>query len=196
MDNTPTAQASETAEERTARHLRVLAELAEIQMAVARATQKEALDAPAPGVDYCQRIAIVSRSVRLTVLLEDKLSRPRAEPKALMSVEEWHRRRVGLAVAAAIQETAESAEESHRRCAETLERLEQPELVETIDAWPAEIAVARLCRMYGLPLEVRRWLDEADDLLEDEEAEEPVDDRPAASPGRRSAARRKPPDTG
>jgi hypothetical protein len=136
----------------------------------------------------------------LTVLLEDKLSRPRAEPKAPMSVEEWHRKRVRLAVMAAIQETAESAEESaeeyHRRCAETLERLEQPEQVETIDAWPAEIAVARLCHKYGLPLDVGRWLYEADDLLDDEmELEE---DRSAASPGRGSATRRRPraPDTG
>ena len=147
MDKVQTAQASETAEERTARHLRLMARAAEIQMAVIEATGTEAVEAPQPGVDYCTRIAVITRSLRLTVLLEDKLSRPRQEPKAMMSVEAWHRRRVRLAVVAAIHETAESAEESHRRCAETLERLEQPEQVETIDSWPAEIAVARLCHM-------------------------------------------------
>ena len=32
-----------------------------------------------PAADYCQRIATVSRAVRLTLLLKDKLSRQEAE---------------------------------------------------------------------------------------------------------------------
>ncbi|MGO4724111.1 MULTISPECIES: hypothetical protein [unclassified Inquilinus] len=189
---TPKAEAAPQGE-RAERHLRVLAELAEIQMAVARATQKEAMETPQPGVDYCARIATVSRAVRLTVLLEDKLSRPREGPRAVVPLKDWHRRRVSLAIASAIHETAESA--VYRRCAETLERLEEPELAEKVDGWPAGLAVAQLCRMYGLPLEVQRWLDEADDLLAKEEEPAPVD-RTAASPGRRAAGRRNPPDTG
>lgn len=42
-------------------------------------TQQEALQAPQPGIDYCQRIAIASRVVRLTLLLKDKLSRQEEE---------------------------------------------------------------------------------------------------------------------
>jgi hypothetical protein len=183
-------------EERAARHLRLLARAAEIQMEVMEATRDEAVKTPQPGIDYCQRIAVAARSLRLTLLLEDKLSRPRDEPKAVMPVRDWHRRRVSLAIAAAIHETAESADELYRRCAETLERLEEPELAEKVDGWPAGLAVAQLCRKYGLPLEVQRWLDEADDLLAEEEpapANRPADPpEPRAAPGRRRRA----PDTG
>ena len=41
-------------------------------MEVAEATRTEAVEAPQPGVDYCARVAGVARSVRLTLLLEDK----------------------------------------------------------------------------------------------------------------------------
>ncbi len=201
MDKTQTAQTSQAPaapqEERAARHLRLLARAAEIQMEVMEATRDEAVKTPQPGIDYCQRIAVAARSLRLTLLLEDKLSRPREEPKAVMPVKDWHRRRVSLAIAAAIRETAGSADEVYRRCAETLERLEEPELAEKVDGWPAGLAVAQLCRKYGLPLEVQRWRDEADDLLAEEEEPAP-DARPADPPEPRAAPgrRRRAPDTG
>ncbi|WP_225764452.1 hypothetical protein [Inquilinus sp. Marseille-Q2685] len=185
-------------EERAARRLRVLDRLVEIGLEIAEATRTEAVEAPQPGVDYCQRFAVVARAVRLTVLLEEKLSRPDAEAEARLarlSVKDWHRHRVKLAVAAAIREETGTSEETHRRCAETLERLEQPELAEMIDRWPAEIVVARLCRMFGLPPKVERWLDDADNLLEDEEP--PPEDLLGMPPGKRpDARRRRPPDTG
>ena len=175
-------------EERTARRLRVLDRLVEIGMEIAEAARTEAVEAPQPGVDYCQRYATAARAVRLAVLLEEKLSRPDAEAEARLarlSVKAWHRNRVKLAMAAAIKAETESPEEVYPRCAETLERLEQPELAEMIDRWPAEIVVARLCRMFGLSPKVERWLDDADALLEDEEplpedlAEMPASRRPA-----------------
>ena len=74
MPDSPAAPREERAAD-----LCVVAELVEIQMSIARATQQEALQTPALGVDYCQRIATVARSVRLTLLLKDKLSgRPRS----------------------------------------------------------------------------------------------------------------------
>ncbi|MDR6292142.1 hypothetical protein E9232_004680 [Inquilinus ginsengisoli] len=190
MNKTQTAQTPEAPAapegERAARHLRLLARAAEIQMEVMEATRTEALGASQPGVDYCGRLAVLARSLRLTLLLEEKMARPREEPGAAVPVKDWHRRRVSLAIASAIRETAESADEVYRRCAETLERLEEPELAEKVDGWPAELAVAQLCRMYGLPLEVQRWLDEADDLLAKEEEPAPVD-RPADPPEPRAA---------
>src|SRR5688572_16107333 len=83
MDKAQTDLGSETpaapAEERAARRLRVLARLTEIQMDVAEAARTEAVEAPQPGVDYCARVAGIARSVRLTLLLEDKMSRPSEE---------------------------------------------------------------------------------------------------------------------
>ncbi|MGK9168365.1 hypothetical protein KXR53_18785, partial [Inquilinus limosus] len=61
----PAPEAPAAPQEERAADLRVLAELVEIQMSIARATQQEALQAPQPGVDYCQRIATASRAVRL-----------------------------------------------------------------------------------------------------------------------------------
>jgi hypothetical protein len=43
-------------EERAARHLRLLARAAEIQMEVMEATRCEALDEPQPGVDYASAL--------------------------------------------------------------------------------------------------------------------------------------------
>jgi hypothetical protein len=60
-------EASAAPQEERAADLCVVAELVEIQMSIIRATQQEALQAPQPGVDYCQRIATVSRAVRLTL---------------------------------------------------------------------------------------------------------------------------------
>ena len=48
-------------EKERAADLCVLSELVEIQMSIARATQREALQAPQPGVDYCQRLATIAR---------------------------------------------------------------------------------------------------------------------------------------
>ncbi len=51
-------------------------------MEVAEAARTEAVEAPQPGVDYCARVAGIARSVRLTLLLEDKMSRPSEDAAA------------------------------------------------------------------------------------------------------------------
>ncbi|OWJ65180.1 hypothetical protein [Inquilinus limosus] len=180
----------------------MLAELVEIQMSIARATQQEALQAPQPGVDYCWRIATVARSVRLTLLIKDKLSqqvveRRKAAAKREAAQEDFHDLRVKLAMLAAASEVSKDNEEIARRVAEMRERLERPEVVELIEASRAPVAVAALCRRWGFPVRVERWLEMADEAMEqlgflpDEDDE---DDPPAP----RSATGRKPPapDTG
>ena len=189
-------------EERTA-DLRVLAELVEIQMSIARATQQEALQAPQPGVDYSQRIATVSRAVRLTLLLKRKLANERDERRKAAAQreaaqEDWHALRVQLAMMAAAYEASEDADEVDRRSAEMHERLERPEVVELIEASRAEVAVAALCRRWGYPVQVERWLEMADEAMEhlgflpseDDPPEDPSEPR-STTPGRRKS-----PDTG
>jgi len=207
MNNAQTdqSQASSPAEEGD---LCVLSELVEIQMSIARATQQEALQAPQPGVDYCQRIATVSRAVRLTLLLKAKLSQQAREKRKAAAQreaaqEDWHALRVKLAMMAAVHEVSEDGDEVDRRAAEIDERMERPEVVELVEASRAEVVVAALCRRWGYPVQVERWLEMADEALEtlgfipseDGEDDPPADKpkpRPAA-PGRRKP---KPPDTG
>jgi hypothetical protein len=199
-------EASAAPQEERAADLCVVAELVEIQMSIARATQQEALQAPQPGVDYCQRIATVARSVRLTLLLKDKLSqqvveRRKAEAKREAAQEDFHDLRVKLAMLAAAYEVSKDNEEIARRVAEMRERLERPEVVELIEASRAEVAVAALCRRWGYPVRVEQWLEMADEAMEQlgflpSDEDDPPEDAPkprSAAPGRRKP---KPPDTG
>ncbi|MGL4966011.1 MAG: hypothetical protein ACRC67_32620 [Inquilinus sp.] len=199
-------EAPPTPQEERAADLCVLAELVEIQMSIARATQQEALQAPQPGVDYGQRIATISHSVRLTLLLKRKLADERAErrkaaAKREAAQEDWHALRVKLAVLAASYESSKDAEEVDRRSTEVCERVEQPEVAELIEASRAEVAVAALCRRWGYPVQVERWLEMADEALEDLgflPSEDGEDDEDPPKPGPAGAGRRKPnpPDTG
>ncbi|WP_342239447.1 hypothetical protein [Inquilinus sp. OTU3971] len=181
----------------------MLAELVEIQMSIARATQQEALQAPQPGADYCQRIATVARSVRLTLLLKDKLSRQvverrKAAAQREAAQEDFHDLRVKLAMLAAAYEVSKDNEEIARRVAEMRERLERPEVVELIEASRAPVAVAALCRRWGLPVRVERWLEMADEAMEQLGFLPNDDDPPADPPKPRPASGRRPkkPDTG
>ena len=206
MDKAQTDSNSETPAALAAEgDLRVLAELVEIQMSIARATQQEALQAPALGADYCQRIATVARSVRLTLLLKDKLSRQvderrKAAAKREAAQEDFHDLRVKLAMLAAAYEVSKDNEEIARRVAEMRERLERPEVVELIEASRAPVAVAALCRRWGLPVRVERWLEMADEAMEQlgfippQDGEDPPADPPKPRPA--SGRRPKPPDTG
>ena len=207
MDKAQTDSNSEAPaapQEERAADLRVLAELVEIQMTIARATQQEALQAPALGADYCQRIATVSRAVRLTLLLKDKLSRQeqerrKAAAKREAAQEDFHDLRVGLAVMAAASEVSEDAEEEDRRTTEIYEQLERPEVAELIEASRAEVAVAALCRRWGYPVRVEQWLEMADEAMEHYGFLPPkdgADDEDPPEPRSAAPGRRKPPDTG
>jgi len=206
MDKTQTDQGLDPAaapEEERAADLRVLSELVEIQMSIARATQREAVQAPQPGVDYCQRIATVARAVRLTLLLKRKFAGERDEmrkaaAKREAAQEDWHKLRVQLAMMGAAYETSEGAEEIERRTAEMQERVERPEVVELIEASAAEVAVAALCRRWGYPVQVERWLEMADEAMEELGFIPPVDgedDEDPPEPRSASGRRPKQPDT-
>ncbi|MGO1080784.1 hypothetical protein [Inquilinus sp. CA228] len=210
MDTAQTDSISEApaspAEERTARHLRMLARAADVHMEIIEATRTEAVEAPQPGVDYGQRIAVITKSLRLTLLLEDKFAhhrdeRRKAAAKREAAEEDWHALRVKLAMLAAAYESSEDPEEVQRHAAEVCERVEQPEVAEFIEASRAEVAVAALCRRWDFPPNVKRWLEMADVAMEHLgflPSEDGEDDPPKDTPEPRSAGSRRPksPDTG
>ena len=184
--------------------LRVLDRLVEMGMEIAEATRAEAVEAPQPGVDYCQRFAVAARAVRLTLLLKDKLSRQAQEKRKAAAryeaaQEDWHGLRVQLAMMAAAYEVSEDGEEAEGRAAEMHERLERPEVVEFIEASRPEVAVAALCRRWGYPVQVERWLEMADEAMEELgflPSQDGEDDEDPPEPRSATSARRKPPDTG
>ena len=193
-------------EERTARHLRLLARAADIHMEVMEATRTEAVEAPQPGVDYGKRIDVIAKSLRLTLLLEDKFAHHRDERRKAAvqreaAQEDWHALRVKLAMLAAAYESSEDGEEVQRRATEMCERVEQPEVAELVEACRPEVAVAALCRRWGYPVQVERWLEMADVALEELGflPSKDGEDDPEDAPEPRSAAsnrRPRPPDTG
>jgi hypothetical protein len=173
MDKPQTAQTAEAApqEERVARHLRLLARAAEIQMEVMEATRDEAVKTPQPGIDYCQRIAVASRSLRLTLLLEDRFSRPPEEGKTRSAEPAGRaspRLRALMAVAAANYhgvETEAQETKARARFGDIRELFERPDVVELVETCPAPAAVARLCRGLGLPEDTEAWLTVGDMTL-------------------------------
>jgi hypothetical protein len=212
-DPAPNPQADPD-QDRATRRDRVLARLVEIQMEVAEATRTEAVERPVAGVDYCGRLAVIARSVRLTLLLEEKASQEREEqeeqdldmahpPPAGMDPS-WHHLRVKLAVAGAIYAGSATEAEAARRCKEAYERMDRPEQVEMIERCPAPVAVLRLCRRFGLPPEIERWLAMGDDVLKGKGAipdpKGPVPNPATGGPPRPRPAGysrpRPPPDTG
>ena len=140
----------------------------------------------------------------MTLLLKEKFAgqrdeRRKAAAKREAAEEDWHALRVKLAMLAAAYEVSGDQEEVERRATEVCERVERPEVVELIEASRAPVAVAALCRRWGYPVQVERWLEMADEAMEHlgflpsedgEDDEDPPEPRSAAS------ARRKPPDTG
>jgi len=141
--------------------------------------------------------------VRLTLLLKGKLSQEdkekrKAEAKREAAQEDFHDLRVKLAMMAAAYEASKDNEEIARRVTEVREQLERPEVAELIEASRAPVAVAALCRRWGLPVRVERWLEMADEAME-QLGFLPDDDDPPADPpkpGPASGRKRKPPDTG
>ena len=210
MNKAQTDQTSEPPatpeEERAARHLRMLARTAEIHMEVMETTRTEAVEAPQPGVDYGQRVSVIAKSLRLTLLLEQKFAGQRAERRKAAArreaaQEDWHALRVKLAMTSAVYAVSKDGDEADRRCAEMAEQFERPEVAELIEASRAPVAVAALCRRWGLPVRVERWLEMADEAMEQLgflPSEDGDDDPPAdpPKPGPASGRKPRPPDTG
>ena len=210
MDKAQTDPNSEAAsapqEERVARYLRLLARVADVHMDLIEATRTEALEAPQPGVDYGKRLDVIAKSLRLTLLLDDKFAhhrdeRRKATAKREAAQEDEHALRVQLAMMAAAYEASKDTEEAERRCAEVAEQLERVEVVELVEASRPEVAVAALCRRWGYPPTAERWLEMADQAMEHygvrpSDQGDPPKTPPRPGPAGVGGRRPKPPDTG
>jgi hypothetical protein len=139
------------------RHGRVLAELAEFGLELARDLKARALAAPAREDAEGLALAFhrVSRSVRLTLALESRLVRERQEAGKVRRAEtaravQARKAQVQAAVSRQVYDERES-DEAERLLDELDERLEEAALYDTFAEDPVEACIARIRADLGLP---------------------------------------------
>ena len=173
----PDADAPEDAEARQERHRRILQELAEIGMQIARAVRDEAVAqtdgaepsrglAADPGLTYSR----IAKAVRLTLALETRLAdglekarveRARSHLAAIRQAADEHQQDVRDYVAEAIE--ADGVEhrmprpEVERLLDELDERLEAGEYDDMLDNAPTGELVARICQDLGVEIDWDLW---------------------------------------
>jgi hypothetical protein len=177
----PSCETSDPAAARTERHLRMLAELAEIGMNLAREVSRQALDqsqdAP-PAADLALTFSRIARAVRQTVALEAKLAEGPAQRPPLSVSDRWRsarrKRQVSEIVAGVID--AEVGEYDVEGLHDDLqERLDDGDEEADFADRPIGELVARICRDLGITPD---W-----SLFEDEDwAIEEARTRPPGSP--------------
>src|ERR1700712_1138519 len=159
------------AAERRARHLRILAELADIGMELVQHVRLQALEEDAPsGPDPVLAFARLAKAVRQTVALEAKVaaggfdsvqpvarSAARSDPAArarARPVKERGRRPVEEAIAfeAEGDETEDLLRDLH-------ERLDDPAFEDEFDGQPIGIIVASICAALGVQANLKAFSD-------------------------------------
>jgi hypothetical protein len=166
----PTSEASDPAAARIERHLRALAELAEIGMDLAREVRRQALDpseqAP-PAADLALTFSRIARAVRQTVALEARLAEPpqpdHAKRPPLSVSDRWRsmrrKREVKEIVSAVID--AEVGEYDVEGLYDDLnERLDDGDEEADFADRPIGELVARICRDLGVTLDWSLFEDE------------------------------------
>jgi hypothetical protein len=175
--------------DRTERHLRMLEELAEIGMDLARAVRRQALeqaaDEPAGAADRADPIerigggdlglifSRIARAVRQTVALEARIEEERRareqraeaeQAQRAAVIEQDRKRRRKTQVKRAVEQVIE-AEADGGEVEDLLayldERLEDDDVDADLAERPIGESVARICRDLGIPLDWSRWEDEA-----------------------------------
>jgi hypothetical protein len=166
-------EAPDPAAARTERHLRTLAELAEIGMDLAREVRRQALDETAdapPAGELALTFSRIARAVRQTVALEAKLAEPpqpgQAERPPLGVSDRWRsarrKRQVKQIVGQIIEAVTDTDFQADRLFAERDERLDDGDDEDADFAErPIGELVARICRDLGVTPD---W-----SLLEDED---------------------------
>jgi hypothetical protein len=144
----------------TERHGRILAELSELGLALARGVQAQALaaDDPASAADLSLAFHRVSRSVRQTLALEARLERDRnqkdredrAEAAREAERRVQHRKsQVRMAVERLVWNEAED-DEAERLLAELENLLDEEALSDNFTEAPLDVHIARICKELGL----------------------------------------------
>jgi signal recognition particle GTPase len=156
------------------RHIRVLEELAEIGMQLARAVRDEALEAPPErAAELALTFSRVARAVRQTVALEARLARD-AETQAQDAADRRERRAAGErvdlirrrkaqvrdAVERAIETDAADSDREHL-LDDLYERLEDDLYDADFAEQPLGEMIARICRDLGVAVDPGLWADEA-----------------------------------
>ena len=130
----------------------MLHQLIELGVELARDVCSQAKAAPAPGVpqaDVAVMFERVSRAVRRTIALAQRLGEPVAAPVA-DAARRVARRRIIRQVEDLIQLKADGPEREDCLRAELYERMDGPELEEELDLRPAAEIIADICRDLGL----------------------------------------------
>jgi hypothetical protein len=178
------------AEARTERHLRMLQDLAEIGMDLARSVQRQAheqaaadLDAAALGLAFSR----IARAVRQTVALEARLAEDRQAKTAARIASQTHtraahrRRDVRAVVAQAIEADAADSDVEDLLL-DLEERLADRDNEADFAERPIGELVARICRDLGVTPDWSLWEDE-DWAVEEAAARPPGSPCAAPAPG-------------
>jgi hypothetical protein len=193
----PTSEpaAADLSQDRAERRLRILQELAEIGMDLARAVQRRALAAnadPSAAVDLALSLSRIARAVRQTVALEAKLDQDRHAAAAARAERRTrdarlqahqHKTRIRARVERAIDAEA-SGEAAEDLLCDLNERLEDADDLAAFADRPVAEIVAHICRELDIAPPPALW-DEAEWGLAGGGANGPlhISSSPEAEPG-------------
>lgn len=163
----PDPQPDDSAEARTARHLRGLAELGEIGLELARLVRRKAVEQAAANPDGAVDeslglvFARIARAVRQTFALEAKLAEDRRTAEAATTARRVERRktRVRTAVERVLDAEAEESD-AENLFYDLTERLETDYDDADFAGRPIGELVARICRDLGVTPDWSLWQDE------------------------------------
>jgi hypothetical protein len=193
----PSSETPDVATARTERHLRLLAELAEIGMDLAREVRRQALDqtdAAPPAAELALTFSRIARAVRQTVALESKLAEETpsglAVRPALDVSDRWRsarrKRQVKVIVGRILEAESNSDFEANRLFKERDERLNDGDEEADFADCPIGELVARICRDLGVNPDWSQFEDEDWGI---EASAASTSDRPSPREARRKGRR-------
>lgn len=145
--------------ERRERHLRILAELADIGMELVQEVRRQVLEEVVPpGVDPALVFARLAKAVRQTLALEARVAADGFAPVRPVSCNSAGRSGVGQLKAQVRRPEAvasdDEAGEAEGLLSDLHERLDDPEFEDELGDRPIEVIVASICRALGVPVPV------------------------------------------
>jgi hypothetical protein len=175
---------ADPAQDRVARHGKVLEELAEIGLDLARALRRQVTEAdtPADAGQVAPAFSRIARAVRLALALEDRLAEDHAarvreaEDERAERAAEQERARIKLRHDAAVNravvrkmveetveaETDEGGRESEPLLAALSEKLDELDEADFVQL-PVDAIVMRICKDLGVTYDPALWDDEDED---------------------------------
>jgi hypothetical protein len=182
-DGSEDPAAFDAAAARALRQERVLKELAEIGMAMARALRDRVLAGGVDDAALCElslAFTRVAKAVRMSLALATRLDGEREARGARRAAEalqaraaaaaareargeetiERVRDAVGTAIGVQTTDIDDDGDESERLCDGLEEYLDDPRETDAFADLPVSVAVARVCKALGMPVDWELWKDE------------------------------------